>query len=140
MKGFGGDFLKKDNLIIIILLGVLLMIIAIPNGTNKKDEPVISEGTYSDFEQAFDENLSEDELENLEEKFEKILMECNGVGEAKVMLTRNSETKLPGIDGVVVVAKGAGNATVSGNICDMAHALFGLEKDRIKVVKMVGNN
>ena len=42
----------------------------------------------------------------------------------------------PTVEGVIVVAQGGGNATISKNITDMIQALFGIEAHKIVVVKM----
>lgn len=45
----------------------------------------------------------------------------------------------PQIEGVMIVAQGGANATVSKNITEAIQALFGIEAHKIKVVKMKGN-
>ncbi len=47
------------------------------------------------------------------------------------------KTLAPQIEGVLVVAEGAGNGTVSRTIVEIAQALFGIEAHKVKVVKMV---
>ncbi len=47
------------------------------------------------------------------------------------------KTLPPRIEGVLVVAEGAGSGTVSRNIVEIAEALFGVEAHKVKVVKMV---
>ena len=46
------------------------------------------------------------------------------------------KTLSPKVEGVVVVAQGAGNGTVDKNITEMVQALFGVEAHKVKVVKM----
>lgn len=46
------------------------------------------------------------------------------------------KTLLPEIEGVVVVAQGAGNGTVNRSIVDIVQALFGLDAHKVRVVKM----
>lgn len=46
------------------------------------------------------------------------------------------KTLLPEIEGVVVVAQGAGNGSVNKNITELVQALFDVEAHKIKVVKM----
>ena len=67
-------------------------------------------------------------------------------GESTVYRTvgSNSEpyvikTLLPTVEGVVVVAEGAGNGSVSKNITEIVQALFGVEAHKVRVVKMEGN-
>lgn len=46
------------------------------------------------------------------------------------------KTLPPEIEGVVVVAEGAGSGTVNRTIVEMVQALFGVEAHKVKVVKM----
>lgn len=46
------------------------------------------------------------------------------------------KTLLPTIEGVAIVAEGAGTGDVSKSITELVQALFGLEANKIKVVKM----
>lgn len=49
------------------------------------------------------------------------------------------KTLSPQIEGVLVVAEGAGNGTVSRTIVEIAQALFDIEAHKVKVVKMVSD-
>ena len=46
------------------------------------------------------------------------------------------KTLQPRVEGVMVVAQGAGSGTVSKNITEAIQVLFGIEAHKIKVVKM----
>ncbi len=46
------------------------------------------------------------------------------------------KTLPPQIEGVLVIARGAGNGTVSRTIVEIAQALFGVEAHKVKVVRM----
>lgn len=46
------------------------------------------------------------------------------------------KTLLPKVEGVIVIAQGAGNGSVSKNISDAIEVLFGIDAHKIKVVKM----
>lgn len=46
------------------------------------------------------------------------------------------KTLSPRVEGVVVVAQGAGDGTVNKNITEMVQALFGVDAHKVKVVKM----
>ena len=48
------------------------------------------------------------------------------------------KTLLPRVEGVVVVAQGAGTGTINRNITDVVQALFDVEAHKVKVVKMDG--
>ena len=49
------------------------------------------------------------------------------------------KTLAPQIEGVLVIAQGAGNGTVSRTIVEIAQALFGVEAHKVRVVKMGTN-
>lgn len=64
-------------------------------------------------------------------------------GENTVYRTQGGEstpfvvkTLSPRIEGVLVVAEGAGSGTIDRNIVEIAQALFGVEAHKVKVVKM----
>lgn len=74
---------KKENLFILILVGILLMVISIP--VDKKDreiEEVVVESTSA--------GQGMDTVEKLELRLEKILGKVEGVGEVNVMITLKS--------------------------------------------------
>lgn len=216
---------KKDNLILMILAGILLFIIALPTKETEKESPSITEninqsGNLSaenvpvvDFtgmalasgdsvfskeggQQA--ESLQMDGLQmadlqntygqTLERQLEEVLSSVEGVGKVKTMITfacsqeyilekeslvnrsntveKDSQggnrtvtqyqaedttvysstsgenipyvtkTVSPRVEGVLVVAQGAGNGTVNRNITEVVQALFGLEVHKVKVVPM----
>lgn len=50
------------------------------------------------------------------------------------------KTLSPRVEGVVVVAQGAGDGTVNKNITEMVQALFGVEAHKVKVVRMQSKN
>ena len=118
--------LKKTDYIVIALIGVLLLIIAVPSGST-----IATTNTTSSSTNTHDETLLKDILENME-----------GVGKTKVMISTTGgggggggEGKIK-VEGVVVVAEGAGSATVDKNILDVVMALFNVEVHKIKIVKM----
>lgn len=182
---------SRENLVVLVLVGILLVIIVIPI-----NEP---EAEQKSAEQKVGENVlaqtAPDEYEKcyayaayLEKELEEILSEVKGVGEVSVMITLEAseevvtqkdetlvlnetaekdaqggtrtvtgtdkkeetiyykngneetpyitKTKLPKISGVLVVAKGAGNATVKKRIVEIAQALFAVEAHKITVVEM----
>ena len=65
-----------------------------------------------------------------------------GVGKTRVMISTTGEEQgvfsegKTKVEGVVVVAEGAGSATVDKNILDVVMALFDVEVHKIKIVKM----
>ena len=187
---------KKDNLIVLILAGALLVIIALPTkndiGSGEEDQTeetwenmvVNSEGGVS-----IDTTYSDDEYaRQLEQRLNDILSHMEGVGQVRVMITLKSsqelvvekerpylrssttesdsqggsrvtsqtemedntvyrtngsvnepyvvKTLVPRVEGVVVVAQGAGTGTIDRTIVEMVQALFNVEAHKVKVVKM----
>lgn len=98
LKQNDNQTIKKDNLIIIILAGILLLVICIPvnstkgtansgNSTGKMEEEIQNENkVISDNE----ETQMEEYTRILEEKLESALTYMDGVGKVKVMITLKS--------------------------------------------------
>lgn len=212
-------FLKnKNNLLIIVLLGVLLMVIAIPVDTagtggksasgrnNNSSYQTKNTGTgyqvggtaaytaAGDGTAGYDETAGtgyvweqEQYIKEMEAKAESLLSGVNGAGQVKVMITLRAsseqvvekdmpvtrsqtseqdsqggsrmvsefatedatvyrkgngyeepyvvKTLSPSVEGVVVVAEGAGNGEVSKNLSEAVQILFGVEAHRVKVLK-----
>lgn len=143
------SFLKKENFILLALIGILVFIVALPvknaaNGlSDVSDQPFT--GTYSASNSKKQEEQSD--VEELEERFSEVLSKMEKVGKVKVMITlENEETGsrnilsgnsgAPHVGGVLVVAQGAGEGTVNKTISDIAQVLFGIEAHKIMVVKM----
>ena len=194
-------WLKRDNLVILVLTGVLLFIIALP-GERKDDaggdrnEAVGQEtpepwgGTAGGGEDLSGEEAEERYLEEHEKRLTEALSQVDGVGRVRVMITLKSSRELvvereraidrssvseedskggsrvtsqaqigdsvvyrgggtdsepyviktlpPGIEGVLVVAEGAGSGEVDRTITAIVKALFGVEAHKVTVVKMSG--
>lgn len=208
---------KRDNLIILILSGVLLLIIALPTkgngaggagqgteGTKTVQNAGGTGGAKSQSTAGASPSGSgnaagggedgssggtagEDYAGYLEQKLKETLSGMAGVGKVSVMITLASseelvvekdepvsrsnttendsaggsrsiyevesrpqtiyrtqgsdsepyvvKTLLPKVEGVVVVAEGAGTGSTSKNITEVVQALFGIEANKIKVVK-----
>lgn len=207
---------KRDNLIILILSGVLLLIIALPTKGNgaggagqgtagtktvqnaggtggAKSQSAAGASSGSGNAAGGGEDGSsggtagEDYAGYLEQKLKETLSGMAGVGKVSVMITLASseelvvekdepvsrsnttendsaggsrsiyevesrpqtiyrtqgsdsepyvvKTLLPKVEGVVVVAEGAGTGSTSKNITEVVQALFGIEANKIKVVK-----
>lgn len=93
---------KKDNLVVLVLAGVLLFIIALPTKDNKENEVKENKNTVQGSE-AGKETLAEDESHGigqdeysaqLEARLEEILSGVDGVGKVKVMVTLASSEEL----------------------------------------------
>jgi len=212
-------FLKnKNNLLIIVLLGVLLMVIAIPvdtagtggksasgrndnssyqtknTGTGYQAGGTAAYTAAGDGTAGYDETAGtgyvweqEQYIKEMEAKAESLLSGVNGAGQVKVMITLRAsseqvveknmpmtrsqtseqdsqggsrmvsefatedatvyrkgngyeepyvvKTLSPSVEGVVVVAEGAGNGEVSKNLSEAVQILFGVEAHRVKVLK-----
>ncbi len=196
-KGTNGTeppkWFRRDNLLILVLLGVLLFIIALPV---KKETPATS--AMDSMEQSKDGNVVQDRIrtadtENteeytayLEEKLKKMLESIGELGEVEVMITLESseerivekdmtaersnteeqdsaggtrtisssntgyqtvyqeddqgapfivKTLAPKVEGVLIVAEGAGKGNMANEITQIAQALFDVEAHKVKVLE-----
>lgn len=196
MKKRMEKWLRRDNLLMLLLAGVLLVVIALPT---KKSGPEQQTDTAQSQADGLDSSARSRELRGgdfadmeeyaacLEERLEYTLSQISGVGAVQVMITLratqelvlekdhqtqssstteedsqggsrsisqinrsentvyhssgNSEpyvvkTLLPQVEGVVVVAQGAGTGNINRSITDVVQALFNVEAHKVKVVKM----
>lgn len=197
-KGFEKG-LKLDNLIILVLSGILLIIIALPMEKDSREDKVLQGETPAGISQLTDkvkeeigddwEKFSEEEYSVwLEQRLTEALGQVAGVGKVRVMITFKSSRELvveredsvsrsstnesdsqggsrvisqvetsesviyssegtstepyviktlqPEIEGVLVVAEGAGNGTVNRTITAIVQALFDVEPHKVSVVRM----
>lgn len=102
---------NKTQLLIVLLVGILLLVIAIPTGNRKSETAQASE---------------------LESRLERILSKTEGVGQVDVMISVKEKEQ---VEGVVVVSEGADNAVVVRNITEIVKALFPVDSHKIKVIK-----
>lgn len=144
---------RKENFLVLLLLGVLLLVAAWPveknsrsAGTGTKSSMTDSALSFLDYgESANMEDTRETYVVSLEHSLEELLSTMEGVGENKVMITLKPSTRntyysfasTMEIEGVVVCAKGAANGKVAKNISEVIQALFGLEAHKIKIAKMI---
>lgn len=132
----GADIIRnimgnRNNLLILALLGVLVLVLAIP--TEKKTDSGMNLKTNE-----------EADGEQLEERVERILKHTEGVGDVRVMITEAEEAgrfatekeEEGTVEGVVVVAEGATDPAVKKKIQDIVIALFPIEAHKIEIVKM----
>lgn len=124
------SFLKEkgNKYVVFILVGLLILVMCIPTGTETKK--LVSEE-------------SEVTSGDLEAELERVLSAMEGVGEVKVMITTEDTKDVFGtqsggtkVCGVVVVAEGAGSATVNARISEAVKALFSIDVHKISIVKM----
>lgn len=86
--------LKKENMIVFILLGALLFIIALPTKENKKEKSVLKDNTSEIMEKTENMGTTEEEyIEYLETKLESTLSLIDGAGKIKVMVTVSTSEK-----------------------------------------------
>lgn len=109
-KIFHGKW-SKNHLLIFLLIGILLMVIAIPTGENQ---------------------MKNEENTELERRLEAILGGMEGVGNVNVMITLQKDDE---VEGVAIVAEGGDNAVIVRNITEVVQALFHVDSHKIKVIK-----
>ena len=156
---------KKDQLLILILVGLLLAVIAMPV-EDRRQKNTQAEVSQNDTEVA---EISLDYESRMEQKLQELLSSVEGVGKVRVMLTFEgtgektvekdvsytadsnqeeygssertpyvtSETN-PRVEGVLVIAQGGENSRIQQEIIEAAQALFGIEAHKIKIMKMEG--
>ena len=168
--------LKKEQLLIGVLLGILLLVILIPvpGEKEKKESP---ETTAEVYKLETEENL-EAQLKNVLQKIagvgevelfitykddgkmiiekdesisEELVQEADGSGGTRTTTTNQKELQTvyaegdfpyviqeltPTVEGVLVVAEGAGNVSVKKQIQEAIEALFGLDAHKISIMKM----
>ena len=126
--------LTKQQWIVILLLGLLLSVIALP--VSKKSSTPKQTILMDNSTQSTDEIQS-----SLERRLQNILENVEGVGEVKVMLMteeqqgiyRSGETE---VRGVLIAAEGASDPVVVQKIQQAVMALFQIEAHKIKIMKM----
>ena len=126
--------MTKQQWIVILLLGLLLSVIALPvskESSTPKQTILMDNSTQST-----------DEIQSsLERRLQNILENVEGVGEVKVMLMteeqqgiyRSGETE---VRGVLIAAEGASDPVVVQKIQQAVMALFQIEAHKIKIMKM----
>lgn len=141
---------RKENFLVILLLGVLLFVTVWPVEKNsrsagtKNSSTTDSPLTFPDYGESTEDTRAT-YVVSLEHSLEELLSTMEGVGDNKVMITLKPSTRnscfssasTMEIEGVVVCAKGAANGKVAKNISEVIQALFGLEAHKIKIAKMI---
>ena len=152
-------WMKKENLGVLLLVGLLLLVIALP--TRQENENTITEENTQETDQSLQE---QDWQTKMEERLVEMLEQVQGVGKAEVFLTcegtqekvvekdetetvyerdsRGNQTPYvsaeiyPQVTGVLVVAQGGDDPVVIQNIQEAVQVLFQVEAHKIKVMKM----
>ena len=107
---------KKNQWIVLLLVGILLVVIAIPTSSDISVEPSTDEWNTSE----------------MEKRLETILDQMKGIDEPRVMITYKNETE---VEGIVVVTKNGGNPLLIQRITDVVRALFDVDAHKIKVIE-----
>lgn len=152
-------WMKKENLGVLLLVGLLLLVIALPTKSNEENTETEAE------DQETDQNLQDQDWQTkMEERMVEVLEQVQGVGKAEVFLTcegtqekvvekdetetvyerdsRGNQTPYvsseiyPEVTGVLVVAQGGDDPVVIQNIQEAVQVLFQVEAHKIKVMKM----
>lgn len=159
-----GKMNKKNQLLIILLVGILLVVIAIPNDGIREETSGETKGGES-------ESQGQSYTQQMERRLENVLKKVEGVGNVDVMITYKSTSekvvekdtgqsdtateettvyndtqdgakspyvrmeRMPEVEGVVVIAEGGNNAVVVKNITEAVQALFDVDTHKIKIMK-----
>lgn len=102
----------KNQWLLVALVGILLVVIAIPT-------------------QSTGSNVIETSSE-VEKRLEEMLTKVDGVGEVSVMITFQEDDI---VEGIVVVAEGGEQAVVVQKITEVVQALFPVDSHKIKVIR-----
>ena len=124
---------------ILLLLGLLFTVIALPVSNKKDSSPEVKSSSF--FSASSEEN-TDAERTVLEKKLEDLLSQTEG--KVRVLLMTGEEKDSSSfydsgnqaVTGVLIAAEGADNSVVSRNIVEGVMALFQLDAHKIKVMKM----
>lgn len=108
---------KKNQWLILLLVGILLVIIAIPTKSGTEEKGIVDSKHWSTSE--------------TEQRLVNILSQMQGIGEVHVMITYRDENV---VEGVVVVAEGGEQAVIVQKITEVVRALFDVDSHKIKVI------
>ena len=103
--------MNKKQLIILLCIGILLVVIAIPT---QEQTQIMKQSS------------------DLESRLEMILSQIEGSGDVQVMITTDEEEK---VQGIAVSAQGGDKPVIVKEITDVVQALFDIETHKIKVIK-----
>lgn len=139
----------KEKWLVILLLGLLLLVTAIParkpaGQTASQEEK--SGGYESSYGNANATSQALTQKAALEQQLEELLLQVEGIGQVRVMLmleessdsitSFSSQNPDVSIQGALIVAQGGDNSVTVRNIQEAVMALFQVEAHKIKVMKM----
>ncbi len=114
----GGRKLRKDQWLIVILLGVLLCVISLPveKSEIKSDISDNTGAKISELKQPSTDVQSADYVREWEEKLEKSLLYIEGAGQVKVLITlQESEQRVLARDGTESISETTEEDAAGGN-------------------------
>lgn len=111
---------KKNQWVVLLLVGILLVVIAIPTDNSTDSDSIINYGT------------SEISTTDTEKRLENLLEQMQGIGDVHVMITYQQDDV---VEGIVIVADGGGNSIVVRSITEVVQALFEVDSHKIKVIE-----
>lgn len=134
------------KLLMIVAAGVALLLLSLPSGW-------LGNATNTSVQKSSHRSTSEDSTatameiytDKKEKQLEEILGKVRGIGQVEVMITLDSaeeksrlmeNTRTQKVEGVLVVAEGAGDAQMDAEIIRAVQALFSLDSHKIRVMKM----
>lgn len=126
---------KKDKIIMCFLLGILLLVIAIP--VERKDEKTVSKDAAK--ESILDTVNVSDHAALLEAQLEQVLSQTEGIGQVQSMITLEplvDENEAPDIRGILILAECGDNPVEILKIQEAVMTLFQIDAHRIKVMKL----
>ena len=141
------SMMKKDKLIILLIIGVIFLLINFPAKTKKNTIDTKENNTGEIEENSY--------VKNMEKRLKQVLSQIEGVGENEVAITVKNNGKsivqktnkddysqdekadeTPEICGVLIVAEGADDIEINSKITKATSVLFGISINRINVLKM----
>lgn len=143
-------FSNKNNYVVVLLIGVLFLVMLLPVG-GKEDLYFPDQNGHETVEaDSFGETLNYTQAycRMLEERIEELLSGVAGIGESNVLITMEYseekfleegtlvKTQVPKVQGVMVVAEGAGAGNVDLEITRMIQALLDVDAHKIAIAKM----
>lgn len=148
--------IKKEKLILIFLVGVLLVVIKLPVSNSTKNNDKSNQKSNSEYNINNDiYDLNTDYEAKMETSLKKLLSKIEGVGEVEVAITlkdsgknvynyeeheggskKTELKKYPEINGVLIIAYGADNMEIVDALTKASSALLGISVNKIKVMKM----
>ena len=114
----GGRKLRKDQWLIVILMGVLLCVISLPveKSETKSDISDNTGAKISELKQPSTDVQSADYVREWEEKLEKSLLFIEGAGQVKVLITlQESEQRVLARDGTESISETTEEDAAGGN-------------------------